>query len=80
MTIQEYMYKETVAGASAGVIGTILGSPLDVVKTRQQVSGISIPKTVRVVFSESGVLGFYRGMASPLLSLTVLNTLNFSKP
>jgi solute carrier family 25 carnitine/acylcarnitine transporter 20/29 len=30
------------------------------------------------VYKESGAKGFFRGIASPLLSLSILNTLNFS--
>ena len=30
------------------------------------------------VAREEGVLGFYRGVGSPLASLTILNSLNFS--
>jgi solute carrier family 25 carnitine/acylcarnitine transporter 20/29 len=78
MSLLDYVYKETAAGASAGVVGTVLGYPLDVLKTRQQVSGTSIPQTMRAIYAESGLIGYYRGMASPLLSLTILNTLNFS--
>jgi solute carrier family 25 carnitine/acylcarnitine transporter 20/29 len=78
MSLLDYVYKETAAGASAGVIGTVLGYPLDVLKTRQQVSGTSIPQTMRAIYAESGLIGYYRGVASPLLSLTILNTLNFS--
>jgi solute carrier family 25 carnitine/acylcarnitine transporter 20/29 len=76
--ITDYIYRETVAGASAGVVGTVLGYPLDVLKTRQQVSGLSLLSCMQVIKHESGLWGFYKGMASPLLSLTILNTLNFS--
>lgn len=73
-----YFNRETVAGASAGVVGTVLGYPLDVVKTRQQVSGSSLTGAFSSVYRESGLIGYYRGMISPLVSLTLLNTLNFS--
>ena len=71
-------YKETVAGASAGVVGTILGFPFDSLKTRMQTSLLSIPQAFQEIYYESGFLGFYQGVGSPLLALTVLNTLNFS--
>lgn len=70
--------EEAVAGACAGVIGTGLGFPLDTIKTRMQTSNISIFTAIRATYAEQGVLGFYRGIASPLLSLTILNTMNFS--
>lgn len=77
--LSDYAYRETMAGACAGVVGTILGYPLDVLKTRQQISsGLSLGRCVELIQKESGIQGFYKGMAAPLLSLTILNTLNFS--
>lgn len=78
MDFLEYIKRESLAGASAGIVGTVLGYPLDVIKTRQQVSGISIPNAIQTIYRESGVMGYYRGMVAPLVSLTILNTLNFS--
>lgn len=78
MEYLEYIKRESIAGASAGVVGTVLGYPLDVIKTRQQVSATSIPNAIRNIYRESGLMGYYRGMISPLVSLTILNTLNFS--
>ena len=78
MEYLEYMKRESIAGASAGVVGTVLGYPLDVIKTRQQVSNVSIPKAIQTIYRESGLMGYYRGMVAPLVSLTLLNTLNFS--
>lgn len=69
---------EAVAGFNAGVVGTVLGFPLDSIKTRMQTTHSSMFKASRLIFKENGIMGFYRGIASPLLSLTILNTLNFS--
>lgn len=69
---------EAVAGFNAGVVGTVLGFPLDSIKTRMQTTHSSMFKASRMIFRENGMMGFYRGIASPLLSLTILNTLNFS--
>jgi len=68
---------EAIAGATAGVVGTTLGYPLDSIKTRMQ-AGASSKGIVARIFREEGVRGFYRGVASPLAALTILNTLNFS--
>ena len=71
--------EEVLAGGSAGVVGTVLGYPLDSVKTRMQTSGqTGLLSTLRRVYVSEGLLGLYRGVASPLLSLTLLNTLNFT--
>ena len=69
---------ESVAGASAGVVGTVLGFPLDTIKTRMQFHGLPMTSTIQNIYKEGGYFGFYRGILSPLVALTVLNTLNFS--
>ena len=71
--------EEVLAGCSAGVVGTVLGYPLDSLKTRMQTSGqTGLLSTLRQAVVSEGLLGLYRGIASPLLSLTLLNTLNFA--
>lgn len=70
---------EAIAGCTAGLIGTILGFPLDGLKTRMQAgAGLSMRSLARQIYKSEGFKGFYRGVASPLAALTVLNTLNFS--
>ena len=73
---------EAVAGCVAGVLGTLLGYPLDSLKTRMQAgapgSGDGLVALARRISREEGFSGFYRGVASPLAALTILNTLNFS--
>lgn len=67
------------AGAGAGLVGTLIGYPLDVVKGRMQVeAGATIRSVVRAVYRGEGLVGFYRGVLPPMLSLTMLNTVNFS--
>ena len=74
--------KVALAGTFAGVVGTILGYPFDVVKTKMQVNPTkfsSMGKSFFLILIEEGpIRGFYRGVGSPLLSLTILNTINFS--
>jgi solute carrier family 25 carnitine/acylcarnitine transporter 20/29 len=70
---------EVAAGMSAGVVGTVLGYPLDTIKTHMQTSGQKgILSTFQEIYKSEGISGFYRGIASPLLSLTILNTVNFT--
>ncbi len=72
------MSEEAAAGAAAGIAGTLLGFPLDTVKARLQTGASSSALScVRGIASREGYRGFYRGVASPLLSCTVLNTLAF---
>lgn len=70
--------KEAVAGATAGIVGTVLGYPLDAIKTNMQTSQQPIGRVMAAIHAREGIVGFYRGIASPLVALTVLNTLNFS--
>lgn len=39
---------------------------------------MTIKRAALMIHSEGGVLAFYRGLASPLLSLVILNTMTFS--
>jgi solute carrier family 25 carnitine/acylcarnitine transporter 20/29 len=70
---------EAIAGAAAGVAGCVLGFPLDTIKARLQTSHGSggVASIVRSIAAADGARGFYRGIASPMLSMTVLNTLSF---
>ena len=68
------------AGANAGVVGTLFGYPLDFVKTRMQTgAGNSMFRVFRDVLKQEGVRALYVGVANPLAALTILNTLNFSQ-
>lgn len=57
-----------------------MGYPLDSLKTRMQSHGstISLSQASALIYNEGGISAFYRGIGSPLLALTLLNTLNFS--
>ena len=73
---------ETIAGTAAGAGGTIIGFPLDSIKTRMQTSSSSkfrtVSSSVSTIWSKEGILGFYRGVLSPLCALTLLNSINFT--
>jgi solute carrier family 25 carnitine/acylcarnitine transporter 20/29 len=72
---------EAIAGSAAGAVGTLIGFPLDSLKTRMQTGsqqGVGMLTLSRKILSEEGISGFFRGVASPLVALTLLNTLNFS--
>jgi len=71
--------EEAVGGLSAGVIGTVIGFPLDTVKARQQVlGGSTIFSTASRIVKGEGFLGLCRGLVPPLVSLSILNTVNFT--
>lgn len=67
---------EAGAGVAAGFVGTLLGFPLDALKTRRQAGAAGV--TLASVARAEGVGALYRGVGAPLVSLTVLNALNFS--
>lgn len=68
-----------VAGACAGFVGTIVGYPLDSIKTRMQTGYKgNIFQIARRVQKEEGIQGLFRGILNPLVALVILNTLNFS--
>jgi hypothetical protein len=70
--------KETVAGAAAGSIGTILGYPFDTIETRMSICNQTAMNSIRIIMKEQGIVGFFRGISAPLISFTILNSLNFS--
>ena len=64
-----YNLHEIIAGCAAGVIGTIIGFPLDTIKTRMQTSSnhaVSMHEMAGVLYKENGIRSFYRGISSPL--------------
>lgn len=72
--------EEAVGGLAAGVVGTVLGFPLDLVKTRMQtgtVSGGMLHVASHVVRNE-GALALYKGIGPPLVSLSLINTMSFA--
>lgn len=68
-----------IAGTTAGVISNIISHPLDTVKVRIQLSPTPLPllKCVRDLYKFEGARGFFRGMASPVLSRTPLSAILF---
>eukprot|EP00547_Thalassionema_nitzschioides_P015659 CAMPEP_0194253480 /NCGR_PEP_ID=MMETSP0158-20130606/29990_1 /TAXON_ID=33649 /ORGANISM="Thalassionema nitzschioides, Strain L26-B" /LENGTH=299 /DNA_ID=CAMNT_0038991203 /DNA_START=214 /DNA_END=1116 /DNA_ORIENTATION=- len=72
--------EEAAGGLAAGIVGTVIGFPLDLVKTRMQTqnhSGGMTSVALHIVRTE-GIASLYRGIAPPLLSLSVVNTIGFT--
>lgn len=81
---------DTISGAFAGVVGTVLGHPLDIVKVRVQVARAAAAASGSQTFQSrgivshlveiarrEGVLALYKGVLSPVVALTILNTISF---
>ena len=73
---------EMVAGAIAGVVSTLLGHPLDVVKahlqTQKRMAKLSTVSAAGVLLRESGGAVLLRGIAPPMANAVVMNTVMFS--
>ncbi|ACO70544.1 mitochondrial carrier family [Micromonas commoda] len=77
--------EEVAAGAWAGLVGTVLGYPLDVVKGRMQtgkgVAGsgakANFARTLVSIARAEGVTGMYRGLGPPVCMMMVMNSMNF---
>ena len=74
-----------VAGFGAGFVATGLGFPLDVIKTRMQTStqtsqknNSTIFKTGRQIVRNEGFGGLYKGLASPLMTLSIQGCISFT--
>ncbi|KAL3782979.1 hypothetical protein HJC23_003135 [Cyclotella cryptica] len=81
-----HLGEEAIGGFAAGVVGTLLGFPLDLVKTRMQTQDVSsTPKSrlsplslLRHILKTEGISSLYKGVGPPLLSLSIVNTLSFT--
>eukprot|EP00590_Aulacoseira_subarctica_P003507 CAMPEP_0172433498 /NCGR_PEP_ID=MMETSP1064-20121228/68398_1 /TAXON_ID=202472 /ORGANISM="Aulacoseira subarctica , Strain CCAP 1002/5" /LENGTH=291 /DNA_ID=CAMNT_0013181443 /DNA_START=38 /DNA_END=913 /DNA_ORIENTATION=- len=77
---------ETIGGFAAGVTGTVIGYPLDLVKTRMQTASSTGSQRNNTnmfvvmlgVIRREGFFSIYKGMLPPLVSLSLLNTINFT--
>lgn len=73
---------EAIGGLSAGIIGTIIGFPLDLIKTRLQTGSSthgrpSIISVGKDIVRKEGIPALYKGVGPPLISLSILNTTTF---
>jgi len=65
------------AGSLAGAIGSTVGNPFDVLKTRMMATEGKKPPTLGeaagALFRQQGILGFYRGLEANVMRAMVLN-------
>ena len=80
-----HVAEDMVAGFCGGFCGVALGFPLDVIKTRIQTShhtnqgaGKSVFRTGRRIVRSEGIGGLYKGLASPLMTLSLSSSISFS--
>ncbi|KAJ2901080.1 hypothetical protein IWW38_000045 [Coemansia aciculifera] len=79
--VERQRWKNSVAGAGAGCVSSVVTCPLDVAKTRLQYQGVLQERyrqlgytpykgtlnTLRRIFAEEGVHGLYRGLAPMMM-------------
>ena len=65
------------AGSAAGAIGSFVGNPFDVLKTRMMASEGKEPPSLgnaaRALYRQQGIAGFYRGLEANVMRAMVLN-------
>ncbi|PSN63966.1 mitochondrial carrier [Corynespora cassiicola Philippines] len=72
-------YRTEVAASSSSLLSTFVAYPLDSVKTRLQAYKFnSFSDCVRHTYKTEGFHGFWRGVWSPLASITLVRTVSFS--
>jgi len=72
-------YRTELAASSSSLLSTFAAYPLDSVKTRLQAYKFaSFSDCLRHTYRTEGLHGFYRGVWSPLASITLVRTVSFS--
>jgi len=81
MNLQDFLVKlqeELIYGSIAGLGICIVGHPFDTIKTRKQIMGGSYIKMVKDIIIKESPFAFYKGLASPLVTMPLLNSVVFS--
>ena len=61
------LYQKMLVGGISGVIGLSTVFPVDLIKTRLQISDVGLSAVCRDVFAKHGIGGFYRGLGATAL-------------
>lgn len=75
VTKDSSIFMKFAAGSAAGAIGSLVGNPFDVLKTRMMASEgtTSLPQNAGELYKQQGISGFYRGIQANILRAMVLN-------
>lgn len=72
-------YRTEVAASASSVLSTLTAFPLDSVKTRMQTYKYSgFVSCVKHTYQTEHLRGFFRGVAAPMASITLVRTVSFS--
>lgn len=70
--------EELIYGSVAGLFICLGGHPFDTLKTRIQMDNTHLMHTVRNIWINEGMRGYYKGLAAPLASVPALNAIIFA--
>ena len=70
-------YQHFMCGCFGGIIGTLLSHPFDTIRIKTQMNGNSIYSNIRGIYNYKGLQGFYRGIHSPLLAISLEKSIVF---
>jgi len=72
--------KAVVCALAASYVSTFAGYPLDSLKSRLQTTKtpITIPRLAAIVYREEGIIGFYRGLWIPLMTISFVRAASFT--
>ena len=63
------------AGGASGGLGSIVGNPFDILKTKMMASetGLSLGGTASAIYANQGIMGFYKGIDANVMRAVVNN-------
>jgi solute carrier family 25 carnitine/acylcarnitine transporter 20/29 len=71
-----------ITGALYGVTNSLVGHPLDTVKTKMQVTkeyqGKSMTNSIKLLYKSEGLFGFFRGVFPPMLGGSLFRSVQFA--
>ncbi|THW55387.1 hypothetical protein D6C98_06443 [Aureobasidium pullulans] len=70
-------YRTELASMSSSVLSTFIAFPLDFAKTRMQSYDTRFIATVKDAYQVEGLRGFWRGVGTPMASVTLVRTISF---
>ncbi|KAG9542729.1 hypothetical protein KCU79_g17908, partial [Aureobasidium melanogenum] len=71
-------WKTELASMSSSVLSTFIAFPLDFAKVRMQSYDTKFFPTVKDAYQVEGLRGFWRGVGTPMASVTLVRTISFS--
>ena len=71
-------YRTELAAGGGAFVSTLLMTPFDFTKSRMQSYETSLIHTIKDAYKAEGLRAFWRGSIPPLVSITMVKTINFS--